>query len=92
MELLIFSGTTYMDDLKESDVVEYEKNYPGFTQKYNARYQAGDVIEVQEDGFFDNRGFRKDKFKLLKRSLSIKKQCYILSISLLQRYKKIQTK
>jgi len=34
-------------------------------EKYAARYQVGDIVEVQEDGFWDKRGCG-DKFSVVK--------------------------
>ena len=53
-ELLLYRGPHWMDALSEAEVVEYEKNNPGFTAKYNRRLQTGDVIEVGPDGKWKN--------------------------------------
>jgi len=49
-ELLIYNAKHWMDDLTEKQIVEYEKKYPQFRRKYEARIQKGDIIAVYPDG------------------------------------------
>ena len=51
-ELLIYNKDHWMDALTPQQLIEYNKKYPSFQAKYDARYQRGDIVEVREDGFY----------------------------------------
>lgn len=51
-EFLIYNKDHWMDALTPQQLIEYNKKYPGFQVKYDARYQRGDIVEVREDGFY----------------------------------------
>ena len=53
-EFLIYNKDHWMDSLTQGQIRGYTKNNPNFMDKYNARYQRGDIVEVREDGFYTN--------------------------------------
>ena len=62
MELLLFWKDHWMDALTPQEVADRVALNPKFQNKYDARYQRGDVVEVREDGYWDTRGFDHDSF------------------------------
>ena len=66
MELLIYNKQHWMDKLTQKEIDERDKKYPGFRQKYERRYQKGDIVEVREDGYWNKHGFNRKAFAVLK--------------------------
>lgn len=66
-EFLIYDKDHWMDSLTQKQINDNEKEHPGFKDKYNRRYQRGDIIEVQEDGFWTQKraGFGSHAFSLI---------------------------
>ncbi len=55
-EFLIYNKDHWMDSLSTAEIIERVKDNEHFQAKYNARYQRGDIVEVQPDGHWTNRG------------------------------------
>ena len=56
-----------MDALDQPKLDEYCLKYPKFLEKYNARYQRGDIVEIHEDGFWGIGPYpRKDTFRVVR--------------------------
>ena len=51
-EFLIYNKVHWMSELSQQDVEVYIKKYPKFLEKYDARDQTGDVVEVRPDGYW----------------------------------------
>ncbi len=51
-EFLIYNKDHWMDALTQTQIDEYVQKYPNFMDKYDARYQRGDIVEVRPDGFY----------------------------------------
>lgn len=51
-EFLIYNKDHWMDSLTKEQLDEYVKKYPNFMDKYNARMEKGDVVEVRPDGYW----------------------------------------
>ena len=71
MELILYNKLHWLDELEISDPVAFAALMlqPGMRDKYNARYQRGDIVEVKEDGFFTGvnaRGFNRNEMTLVK--------------------------
>jgi len=66
-ELLVKNHDHWMDALDEKQLSAYLLKYPKFMDKYNARTQKGDIIEIKDDGHFTGkgRGYNKDHFDLV---------------------------
>lgn len=67
-EFLIYNKDHWCDALTEKQIKEYVKKYPKFMDKYNARIQRGDVIEVRPDGYWTGPkapGYDKSVFLLV---------------------------
>jgi hypothetical protein len=67
-EFLIFNREHWMDKLTPEEVSERTKTDEHFKEKYDARYQKGDIVEVQEDGFWSKNKVlpNESKWKLVK--------------------------
>ena len=50
-EFLIYDKDHWMDKLNQAEYDEQMK-HPHFAEKFLARYQRGDIVEVQSDGFY----------------------------------------
>lgn len=66
-EFLIYDKNHWMDKLNQK---EYDKlmRHPYGEQKFLARYQRGDVVEVRPDGFWIGpkaRGFNREAFRVI---------------------------
>ena len=64
-EFLIYNKDHWMDALKQEQIDEYVKKYPKFMDKYNARTERGNVIEVRPDGYWTGtkaKAYRKNTF------------------------------
>ena len=55
-----------MDQLPETELQERLFNESGFELKYKARYQQGDIIEIQPDGYWLDREFNRNAFVVIK--------------------------
>ena len=67
-EFLIYNKDHWMDALDQKQLDEYCMKHSNFMQKYNARYQRGDIVEIHEDGFWTGanaKGFDKSAFRML---------------------------
>jgi len=51
-EFLIYNKDHWMDALNQEQLDGYVEKYPKFMDKYNARTQRGDVIEVRPNGYW----------------------------------------
>ena len=58
-EYLIYKKSHWMDDLTASQVDELPSHK---LKQYQARYVAGDIVEVQENGYW--RGIRQSRKRL----------------------------
>ncbi len=70
MELLLYNKVHWMDKLKIDNPIEFNKKMenPIFKIKYDSRYQIGDIVETQKDGFFTGKeahGYNKNVFTLI---------------------------
>lgn len=65
-EFLIYKGPHWMDALTQARIDRYQARNEHFLDKYNARYQRGDIVEIREDGFWANRGWGTHAFYLVK--------------------------
>ncbi|MEO5366075.1 MAG: hypothetical protein H7831_06920 [Magnetococcus sp. WYHC-3] len=63
-ELLVFNREHWMDKLDEKQLAAYVEKYPKFMDKYNARTQKGDIVQIEDDGHFKN-GYDKRSFDLV---------------------------
>jgi len=63
VELLLFWKAHYMDAWDAAKVASLDAS---MKDKYDRRYQKGDVVEVREDGYWDKRGFDKEAFCVVK--------------------------
>ena len=64
-DLLIFDKEHYMDSWTPVELANRIKDDPTIEEKYNRRYQKGDVIEVRPDGYWSGikgRNFDKNCF------------------------------
>ena len=57
-EFLIYNKEHWMDSLTQKEIDEQVAKNEHFMDKYNARYQKGDIVEVQPNGFWTD-GKRK---------------------------------
>ena len=66
-ELLILKRDSWMESLSSEELDKYLAKYPNFAEKYNARERKGDVVEIQEDGFWTKtgRGYDKENFDMV---------------------------
>ena len=51
-EVLIYAKNHWMDSLTEQEVADRITENPNFENKYNSRYQQGDIVEIREDGYW----------------------------------------
>lgn len=68
VELLVFNKAHWMDPLSAAEVAERVKENEHFQQKYDSRYQRGDIVEVRPDGFWTDgkrKGFGAPDFALV---------------------------
>jgi hypothetical protein len=66
-EFLIYNKDHWMDALTPQQLDEYCLKYPNFMEKYNARYQRGDIVGIHEDGFWGDGPYpRKDVFRVVR--------------------------
>lgn len=66
-EFLIYNKEHWMDKLTEAEVTNRGFRHKSFGEKYTARTQKGDIIEVRPDGFFTGpkaHGFNKSAFRV----------------------------
>lgn len=45
-----------MDELDEKQLAGYVEKYPKFMEKYDARTQKGDIVQIEDDGHFTGKG------------------------------------
>lgn len=68
-ELLIYNSTSWMDLLDSARREELRAAGKLTDRKYAMRWQSGQTVEVQDDGFFTNpqtgRGWDRKTFRLL---------------------------
>jgi hypothetical protein len=67
-EFLIYDKNHWMDTLNASEMEEMRQKYSNWDQKYLARYQRGDIVEVRPDGFWTGptaRGFNQEAFRVV---------------------------
>lgn len=67
-EFLIYNKEHWMDALTQEQLDGYVQKYPKFMDKYNARNQRGDVVEVRPDGYWTGSkapGYDKSVFLLV---------------------------
>jgi hypothetical protein len=53
-----------MDALDAKQLEAYVSKYPKFMDKYNARTQKGDIVQIEDDGHFKS-GYDKENFALV---------------------------
>ena len=66
-EFLIYNKNHWMDVMTAERYAELIKR-PSFAEKYLARYQRNDVVEVRPDGFWTGpkaKGFNKEAFRVI---------------------------
>ena len=67
-EFLLYNKDHWMDALSQADINEHIAKNKHFQQKYDSRYQKGDVVEVRPDGYWTDgtrKGFGSNSFALL---------------------------
>lgn len=67
-ELLILNRDHWMNTLTQKQIDEYVANYGAkWLDKYNARAEKGDVVDIKEDGHWTGvgRGYDKDHFDVV---------------------------
>ena len=64
VELLIYNKEHFMDAWSPTDLNMQILKDSDIERKYKARYQKGDVVEVQREGFYKN-GFDKTAFSVI---------------------------
>ena len=66
-EFLIYNKDHWMDALTPQQLDEYCLKHLNFMDKYEARYQRGDVVEIHEDGFWGTGPYpRTDVFRVVR--------------------------
>ena len=66
-EFLVFAQKHWMDDLTTEEIQNYAMRSDTFMDHYDARYQRGDIVEVQENGhWLGRRGWGFPKFVLIR--------------------------
>ena len=68
VELLVFNKAHWMDALSVAEVTDRTEENEHFQQRYDARYQRGDIIEVRPDGYWTDgkrKGFGSHAFALI---------------------------
>ncbi len=68
-EFLIYCKEHWMDSLTQKEIDAQVAKNSHFMDKYDARYQRGDIVEVQPDGFWGKapkHGWNKKIFALIK--------------------------
>lgn len=64
-DLLIFDKEHYMDSWTQEELEKRVEEDPLVKEKYDARYQKGDIVECREDGYWsggNGRNFNKNAF------------------------------
>lgn len=65
-EFLIYNKAHWMSVLSQQEVEAYIEKHPKFLEKYDARYQMGDVVEVRPDGYWtEAKAYNKSAFLLV---------------------------
>ncbi len=67
-EMLVQNFNNWLERLTPIDLSSYISRYPKtFQAKYDARSKKGDIVEIQEDGFWTvvGRGWDKEHYDLL---------------------------
>lgn len=66
-EFLIYDKDNWLDALTPAEVMNKAMQFGGeaFLKKHEHRLRRGDIIEMHEDGFWDNRGFDEEAFRLV---------------------------
>jgi hypothetical protein len=66
-EILVQNFDNWMSLLTVAELKVYTNKYPKFQTKYNSRSMRGDVVEIQDDGFWTvtGRGWDEDHYDLL---------------------------
>ena len=67
-EMLVQNFDNWLEKLTPTDLAKYISRYPKtFQAKYDGRSVKGDIVEIQEDGFWTvvGRGWDKEHFDLL---------------------------
>ena len=67
-EFLIYNKDHWMDELTPEQLKQNRWKYSHWDEKYNARYQKGDIVEVRPEGFFTGpkaHGFDYNAFRLV---------------------------
>lgn len=67
-EFLLYNKDHWMDALSQAEIDAHIANNKHFQQKYDSRYQKGDVIEVRNDGYWTDgkrKGFGAPTFALM---------------------------
>ena len=67
-EILVQNFDNWMEKLSPVELAAYNAKYPKtFQAKYDCRSKKGDIVEIQEDGFWTvvGRGWDKEHFDLL---------------------------
>lgn len=62
-EFLIYAGTHWMDDLDQQTIDNFDD---AEMDKYESRYQSGDIVQVYEDGTCSEQPAPNSKFFILK--------------------------
>ena len=67
MELLIYNKAHWMDALTAQEVTDRAKTNEHFLEKYNARYQKDDIVDVRPDRYWTElHGYDKKSFRVVK--------------------------
>ena len=67
-EYLTYNMTHWMDKLTPEQLKQNQMKYSYWDEKYNARYQKGDIVEARPDGFFTGpkaHGWDHNAFRLI---------------------------
>jgi len=67
-EFLIYNKTHWMDELTPEQLKQNQLKYSHWDEKYNARYQIGDILEIRPGGFFTGpkaHGWDHNAFRLV---------------------------
>jgi hypothetical protein len=65
-ELLVYAKKHWMDNLTPAEVLAMVQANPGFQEKYDSRYQQGDIVEIRPKDYWLHRGFNKKAFVVIK--------------------------
>ena len=64
MEALVYLGGNYWDSYTDKEKEAYSKDKQ---LEMIGRPKRGDVVEIQEDGYFDGKNYGKEHFRIVKK-------------------------